>query len=106
MGQGGRNAQPLGGSIGLGNFPCKIILSLVSSMSGYGIGSDDNNACVYGCRGLSYKDSLAVSSTKFPKYMTPIRSEICFTMERSWAINKKVSPFSICSFFNRLTTCA
>src|SRR5699024_6380452 len=100
MGQRVRNTQPLGGSIGLGNSPCKIILSLVSSMSGSGIGIADNNACVYGCRGLSYKDSLAVSSNKFPKYMTPIRSEICFTMERSWAINKKVSHLYICSFLN------
>src|SRR5699024_12855396 len=99
-----RNTQPLGGSIGLGNSPCKIMLSLVSSMAGSGIGIADNNACVYGCRGLAYKDSLAVSASKFPKYMTPIRSEICFTLERSWEINKKVSPFSVCCFFNRFAT--
>src|SRR5699024_6808333 len=41
-----------------------------------------------------------------PKYMTPIRLEICFTIDKSLAMNKNVNRFSACNFINKLKTCA
>jgi phosphoglycerate kinase len=42
--------------------------------------------------------SLVASSTSFPRYITPIRLLICLTTDKSWAINKYVSPISSWSF--------
>src|SRR5699024_1933507 len=78
------NAQPLGGSTGLGISPSKTVSSL--SNSGSGTGTAESNACVYGCNGSWYNFSASDISTIFPKYMTPIRSLIFRTTPKSLAI--------------------
>ena len=87
------NLQPDGELSGLGTSPSRMIRSLpvfVGSSSGI----DESSACVYGCAGFAYRSSLSAISTMFPKYMTPIRSDMCLTMDRSCAMNKYVTPVS------------
>ena len=84
---------PDGELSGLGTSPSRMIRSLpvfVGSSSGI----DESSACVYGCAGFAYRSSLSAISTMFPKYMTPIRSDMCLTMDRSCAMNKYVTPVS------------
>ena len=55
---------------------------------GSGLGTAENNACVYGCKGLSKIAFVPPNSTIEPKYITPILSEMCFTTDKSCEINK------------------
>ena len=41
-----------------------------------------------GVEGMPKISSLVVSSTMLPRYMTPMRSEMCLTMDRSWAMKR------------------
>src|SRR5690625_2398649 len=96
--------HPFGGSIGEGTSPFKMIRSFLTS--GSGIGMADKSAFVYGCCGFSNKDVLSAISTIFPKYITIMRSYICLTTPKSWAINKYVKLNSFCKLFSKLRTCA
>jgi len=98
------NLHPFGGLAGEGMSPLKIILSILAS--GFGTGTAENNAFVYGCRGLSKISSVSPYSIIFPRYITRIWSVIYFTTERSWEINTYVKSISFWSFFKRFITCA
>src|SRR5699024_11186336 len=76
------------------------------SLSGSGCGTAESKDLVYGCIGLLYISSAEPNSTILPKCITAILSEIYLTMERSWAINRKVMLCSCCNFNNKLTTWA
>lgn len=90
---------------GLGTSPSRIIRSLPMFV-GSGSGMDESSACVYGCAGFVYRSSLSAISTMFPKYMTPIRSDMCLTIDRSCAMNKYVTPVSSWMSCSMFTTCA
>ena len=84
------NLQPFGGLAGEGISPFRTILFIL--ISGLGFGMAENNAFVYGCRGLSKISFFAPYSTIEPRYITPILSEMNFTTDKSWDMNKYVSP--------------
>src|SRR5699024_7880914 len=98
------NRHPVGGSIGEGTSPDKIIRSLFASGSVFGIA--DNSDFVYGCCGFVNNDFLSAISTIFPKYITITRSDMCRTTPRSCEINRYVKLSSRCNFLSRLITCA
>src|SRR5699024_266536 len=79
--------HPDGGFAGLGRSPFKMIRSRRSFVTS-GSGTADNNACVYGCNGSVFNTSASITSTIFPRYMTAIRSLICLTTDKSWAMNR------------------
>lgn len=59
-------------------------------------------APVYKDAGVGIKFLPRETSITFPKYITTILSLICLTTERSWAMNKYVSPYSFCSLMSKL----
>ncbi len=81
-----RNRQPLGGFIGLGTSPVRMIRSRSRSIFGLAAGAADNSACVYGWAGRSYTSSRVPFSTILPRYITATRSEMCRTTDRSCAM--------------------
>src|SRR5690606_6651097 len=82
------NLHPDGGFAGDGRSPWSRMRSRRSSASGSGRGTADMRALVYGCLGAAYKASLGASSTREPRYMTPMTSEMCRTTARSWAMTR------------------
>jgi hypothetical protein len=46
-----------------------------------------NSVIVYGCRGAFVQAVGRRNPTTLPRYMTTIRSEMCRTTARSWAMN-------------------
>src|SRR5699024_12659728 len=66
--------QPVGGSIGEGTSPFKMIRSFF--LSGSMLGIAERRDFVYGCCGFVNKSFLFAISTILPKYMTIIRSDI------------------------------
>src|SRR5574337_548467 len=70
------------------------------------MGTAESSASVYGCCGLLNNSSAVAISTILPKYITAMRSLMCLTTDRSWAMNRYVSPNSFCSSSSRLSTCA
>lgn len=59
--------------------------------SGIRHGHGRKQSFVYGCLGKAYSSRAGANSTSVPRYITATRSEICLTMDRSWAINRYVS---------------
>ena len=55
---------------------------------GSGSGTADRSATVYGCRGPSYSRSTRPISTSLPRYITPTRSQMYWTTDRLWAMNR------------------
>src|ERR671917_2609826 len=98
--------QPEGGFTGEGTSPSRTIRSRSSSTSGSGTGTAESRAWVYGCKGLLYSSSLGAISTITPRYITPTRSEMYLTTERSWEMNRYVRSRSLWSLFIRLMTWA
>src|SRR5436190_9403166 len=63
-----------GGRVGLGTSPPRICRRLCRP--GFGTGTAERSALVYGWRGCEYKASLSASSTILPRYMTATRSHM------------------------------
>ena len=57
-------------------------------LTGFGMGTAESRACVYGCSGEPNKVRLSVSSTIRPRYITAMRWLMCFTTARSCAMNR------------------
>ena len=94
------NLHPLGGLAGEGISPSRIILFILAS--GFGTGTAENKAFVYGCNGFLKISCVFPSSIMFPKYITKIRSVIYLTTDKSWEINTYVKPILFCKSFKRL----
>ena len=62
-------------------------------------------ACTGGSAG-SRSGPRRPSSTILPRYITPTRSEMCRTTDRSWAMKTYARPSSSCRSSSRLTTWA
>src|SRR5687768_13145254 len=84
------NRQPGGGAMALGTSPESTMRSRFSV--GFGCGIADNSAFVYGWRGSRYSSAALAVSTRLPKYITPIRSEMYFTTARLCAMNTYERP--------------
>ena len=54
-----------------------------------------------GVQGLSEQVLAGDSSTILPRYMTPMRSEMCLTMDRSWEMNRYMRFCSRCRLIRR-----
>ena len=63
--------------MGEGTSPSKMMRSRFVIGSTDGIA--ESSACVYGHRGSAYSDFFGAISMSLPKYMTPTRSDTCFT---------------------------
>ena len=98
--------HPFGGLMGLATSPCSIILFFAMLTSGSGTGIAERSACVYGCSGFLCRPLLVYNSTSLPRYITPMRFEMCLTTARSWAINRYVRPNSFCRSIRILIICA
>ena len=96
------NRQPEGGAAGDGTSPRRMIRRRRDSMAGSGIGMADRSATVYGWSGSALRSRDDASSTIRPRYITAIRSLMCCTTDRSWAMNRYVSPNWPCSRSRRL----
>jgi len=86
IGQRVWNTQPAGGVNGLGMSPRSTILSRWRSILGFGSGTADKRACVYGWSGLLYNSSGSPTSTILPKYITITLSLMWRTTDKSWAL--------------------
>ena len=69
--------QPGGGSMGEGTSPSRMMRSFLAAGSTDGMA--DSSACVYGDSGSAYSAFLGAISIILPRYMTPTRSDTCFT---------------------------
>ncbi len=58
------------------------------STTGSGIGIADSSATEYGWSGSRLSSFDEASSTILPRYITAIRSLMCRTTDRSWAMNR------------------
>ena len=66
----------------------------------------DSSACVYGDSGSAYSAFFGAISIILPRYMTPTRSDTCFTTFRPCAMNRYVRPNCSLSSSSRFSTCA
>src|SRR5215216_3254028 len=81
-GQRGWKRQPVGGLTRLGGSPGGTSLN-VSALFASGSEVAASNARVYGCNGLSSRRRVSAFSIRLPAYITKIRREKYFTVERS-----------------------
>ena len=102
MGHRVRKRHPLGGLIGLGTSPIRMILSRFRANSGSGAGTPDSSALVYGWSGSLYRSLVADRSTTLPRYITATRSLMWRTTLRSWEMNRYVNWNWSCSSSKRL----
>ena len=99
------NLQPGFTLIGLLTSPRISCISFpLASREGSGIAA--SSALVYGCSGFSNNSSELAYSTLFPRYITMILLEMCFTTLRSWVTNIYVRPSDSCRSISRLRICA
>ena len=80
--------HPDGGFTGDGTSPRRMIRRRWRSTSGFGIGTADSRATVYGWSGSRLSSRDGASSTIRPRYITAIRSLMWRTTDRSWAMNR------------------
>ena len=64
------------------------------AVGGSGDGDTDTSACVYGLRGERITASAGPISMIRPRYITAIRSAMTQASDRSWVMNRYVSPRS------------
>src|SRR5215216_1636757 len=81
-GQRGWKRQPVGGLTRLGGSPGGTSLK-VSALRASGSEVAASNARVYGCNGFSSRRRVSAFSIRLPAYITKIRREKYFTVERS-----------------------
>ena len=80
--------HPDGGFTGDGTSPRRMIRRRWRSTAGFGIGTADSRATVYGWSGSRLSSRDGASSTIRPRYITAIRSLMWRTTDRSWAMNR------------------
>ena len=90
--------------MGEGTSPSRMMRSFLEAGSTDGMA--DSSACVYGDSGSAYSAFLGAISIILPRYMTPTRSDTCFTTFRPWAMNRYVRPNCSFSSSSRFNTCA
>src|SRR5215216_4202271 len=81
-GQRGWKRHPVGGFTRLGGSPGGTSLN-DSALRASGSEVAASNARVYGCNGLSSRRRVSAFSIRLPAYITKIRREKYFTVERS-----------------------